>query len=140
MDRDGAGVDLEWRARYEDIDVECTDWRIQHVPNLGVHRGIGAVVVLYGLYQRRAVKLDVRYVEASQRTFDRDTNNQQSIRSTPDVVRETLESYVDAGLRHIVLGPASAAISRRSAVYSVRAVFSILRQVRKSANVRLGAE
>lgn len=59
---------------------------------------------------------------------------------TPEVVRESLEAYVDAGLRHIVLGPASAAISRRSAVYSVRAVFSILRRVRRSANVRLGAE
>ena len=57
---------------------------------------------------------------------------------TPDVVRESLEDYVDAGLRHIVLGPASAAISRRSAVYSVRAVFNILRRVRRSANARLG--
>ncbi|MDJ0954580.1 MAG: LLM class flavin-dependent oxidoreductase [Acidimicrobiia bacterium] len=59
---------------------------------------------------------------------------------TPDVVREKLESYVDAGLRHIVLGPASAAVSRRSAVYSVRAVFSILRRLRRSANARLGAK
>jgi phthiodiolone/phenolphthiodiolone dimycocerosates ketoreductase len=57
---------------------------------------------------------------------------------TPDMVREQLESYVDAGLRHIVLSPASAAVSRRSAVYSVRAVFSIMRQLRRSANVRLG--
>lgn len=57
---------------------------------------------------------------------------------TPDVVRESLENYVDAGLRHIVLGPASAAISRRSALYSVRAVFNILRRVRRSANARLG--
>lgn len=59
---------------------------------------------------------------------------------TPDVVREQLESYVDAGLRHIVLGPASAAVSRRSAVYSVRSVFSVLRRVRRSANARLGAK
>ena len=59
---------------------------------------------------------------------------------TPDIVSEQLESLVDAGLRHIVLSPASAAISRLSAVYSVRAVFSILRRVRKSANARLGAE
>ena len=58
---------------------------------------------------------------------------------TPEVIREELENYVDAGLRHIVLGPASAAVSRRSAVYSVRAVFGILRRVRKSANARLGA-
>lgn len=59
---------------------------------------------------------------------------------TPGMVRGQLEDYVDAGLRHIVLGPASAAVSRRSAVYSVRAVFSILRQVRRSANARLGAQ
>ena len=59
---------------------------------------------------------------------------------TPGVVREKLEAYVDVGLRHIVLGPASAAVSRRSAVYSVRAVFSILRQLRRSANARLGAK
>ncbi len=57
---------------------------------------------------------------------------------TPEMIREKLEQYVDAGLRHIVLGPASAAISRRSALYSIRAVFSVLRQVRRSANARLG--
>lgn len=56
---------------------------------------------------------------------------------TPDTIRESLESYVDAGLRHIVVGPASAAISRRNAVYSMRALFSILRRVRRSANARL---
>jgi len=58
---------------------------------------------------------------------------------TPDMVRDRLEEYVDAGLRHIVLSPASAAVSRRSAVYSIRAVFSILRGLRRSANARLGA-
>jgi phthiodiolone/phenolphthiodiolone dimycocerosates ketoreductase len=58
---------------------------------------------------------------------------------TPDSVREQLENYVDAGLRHIVLSPGSAAVSRRTAVYSVRAVFSILRRVRRSANARLGS-
>lgn len=58
---------------------------------------------------------------------------------TPDNVREQLENYVDAGLRHIVLSPGSAAVSRRTAVYSVRAVFSILRRVRRSANARLGS-
>jgi len=59
---------------------------------------------------------------------------------TPEMIREQLEAYVDVGLRHIVLGPASAAISRRSAVHSVRATFSILRKVRRSANDRLGAK
>jgi phthiodiolone/phenolphthiodiolone dimycocerosates ketoreductase len=58
---------------------------------------------------------------------------------TPDRVLERLETYVDAGLRHIVLNPASAAVSRRSAVYSFRAVASILHRLRRSANARLGA-
>lgn len=59
---------------------------------------------------------------------------------TPDKIREQLETFIDVGLRHIVLGPASAAISRRSAAYSIRAVYSILRSVRRSANARLGAK
>ena len=59
---------------------------------------------------------------------------------TPDMIREQLETFVDVGLRHIVLGPASAAISRRSAAYSIRAVYSLLRRVRRSANARIGAK
>ncbi|MEA2000629.1 MAG: LLM class flavin-dependent oxidoreductase [Actinomycetota bacterium] len=59
---------------------------------------------------------------------------------TPEIIRKELETYVDIGLRHIVLGPASAAVSRRSAVHSIRATFSILRKVRRSANSRLGAK
>lgn len=58
---------------------------------------------------------------------------------TPGAVRSKLEDYVDVGLRHIVLSPGSAAVSRRTAIYSVRAVFSILRQIRRSANARLGS-
>ncbi len=58
---------------------------------------------------------------------------------TPDQIRHSLEDQVDAGLRHIVVSPASAAVSRRNAVYSVRATISILRRVRRSANARLGA-
>jgi phthiodiolone/phenolphthiodiolone dimycocerosates ketoreductase len=59
---------------------------------------------------------------------------------TPDMVRAQLETFVDVGLRHIVLGPASAAISRRSAAYTLRAVYSVLRGVRRSANARLGVK
>ena len=58
---------------------------------------------------------------------------------TPERIRESLEDHVDAGLRHIVVSPASAAVSRSSAVRSVRALISILRRVRRSANARLGA-
>jgi phthiodiolone/phenolphthiodiolone dimycocerosates ketoreductase len=81
----------------------------------------------------------VEWIESALKQVPVDIVAENVLWGTPDVVREALESYVDAGLRHIVLGPASAAVSRRSAMYSVRAVFSILRQVRKSANARLGA-
>ena len=57
---------------------------------------------------------------------------------TPERIRDSLETHVDAGLRHIVVSPASAAVSRRSAVHSLRALVSILRRVRRSANARLG--
>ncbi len=82
----------------------------------------------------------VATIEAALDTVPVDIVAENVLWGTPDVVRDKLESYVDAGLRHVVLGPASAAVSRRSAVYSVRAVFSILRRLRRSANARLGAK
>ncbi len=82
----------------------------------------------------------VARIEAALDKVPTDIVGENVLWGTPDVVREKLENYVDAGLRHVVLGPASAAISRRSAVYTVRAVFSILRRLRKSANARLGAK
>jgi phthiodiolone/phenolphthiodiolone dimycocerosates ketoreductase len=57
---------------------------------------------------------------------------------TPERIRHSLEEQVDAGLRHIVVSPASAAVSRRNAAHSMRALISILRRVRRSANARLG--
>jgi phthiodiolone/phenolphthiodiolone dimycocerosates ketoreductase len=79
-------------------------------------------------------------VEAAMKKVPTDIVADQVVWGTPDMVREQVESFVDVGLRHLVLGPASAAISRRSAAFSVRAVFSILRRVRRSANARLGAK
>ncbi len=81
----------------------------------------------------------VARIEAALAKVPIDIVGENVLWGTPGAIREQLEDYVDAGLRHIVLGPASAAVSRRSAIYSVRAVFSILRQVRRSANQRLGA-
>lgn len=77
-------------------------------------------------------------ISAAMSTVPVDIVAENVLWGTPEKIRESLEEYVDAGLRHIVVGPASAAISRRSAVYSVRALFSILRRVRHSANARLG--
>jgi phthiodiolone/phenolphthiodiolone dimycocerosates ketoreductase len=79
-------------------------------------------------------------VVAAMNEVPTDVVAQNVVWGTPASVREQLETFVDVGLRHIVLGPASAAISRRSAAHSVGAVFSILRKVRRSANARIGAK
>jgi len=81
----------------------------------------------------------VARIEAALDVVPTDVVAENVLWGTPAAVRDMLESYVDAGLRHVVLGPASAAISRRSAVFTVKAVFSILRRLRRSANARLGA-
>jgi phthiodiolone/phenolphthiodiolone dimycocerosates ketoreductase len=80
----------------------------------------------------------VERIEAALANVPVDAVAENVVWGTPDMVRNRIEDYVDAGLRHIVLSPASAAVSRRSAVYSMRATFSILRRVRRSANARLG--
>jgi len=49
---------------------------------------------------------------------------------TPDDVLRRLGEHVDAGLRHIVLAPASAAVSRRDALYSLRQMVRILHKLR----------
>ena len=50
---------------------------------------------------------------------------------TPDDLFERFSAYRDAGLRHLVMQPASAMISRRDALYSLRAVVSIQRKLRR---------
>ncbi|MDJ0923916.1 MAG: LLM class flavin-dependent oxidoreductase [Acidimicrobiia bacterium] len=80
----------------------------------------------------------VAQIEAAMARVPTDVVAENVLWGTPDMIREGLESLVDVGMRHIVVGPASAAISRRDAAYSVRALFSILRRVRRSANARLG--
>lgn len=46
-------------------------------------------------------------------------------------VEKQLHQYVDAGLRHVVLQPASALVSRTDALYSLRALLSIQRRLRR---------
>lgn len=62
---------------------------------------------------------------------DLDVLSQMVIWGTPDSVTEQLHTYVDAGLRHLVLQPASALVSKRDAVFSLRASVAIQRQLRK---------
>lgn len=55
---------------------------------------------------------------------------------SPDDVYRRLGEYVDAGLRHVVLQPFSALVSRRDAVYSLQAMISILRKLKKQGAAR----
>lgn len=53
---------------------------------------------------------------------------------TPDSVTDKVQDYVDAGLRHLVLSPASALASKRDALFSMRASIAIQRRIRKREN------
>ncbi len=50
---------------------------------------------------------------------------------TPRSLERRLHQYVDAGLRHVVLQPASALVSRADAFYSLRTLLSIQRRLRR---------
>ena len=50
---------------------------------------------------------------------------------TPDRLKTKLGEFRDAGLRHLVAQPASAMISRRDAVYSLAAIVSIGRALKR---------
>jgi phthiodiolone/phenolphthiodiolone dimycocerosates ketoreductase len=50
---------------------------------------------------------------------------------TPDSVYGRLRDFVDAGLRHLVLGPVSALASRNDAAFSLRSSISLLRRFRR---------
>jgi phthiodiolone/phenolphthiodiolone dimycocerosates ketoreductase len=55
---------------------------------------------------------------------------------TPEDVLKRLGDYVDAGLRHVVLQPASALVSRRDAVYSLRSVVKVLRKLKRTGTAQ----
>jgi phthiodiolone/phenolphthiodiolone dimycocerosates ketoreductase len=50
---------------------------------------------------------------------------------TPDDVLARLGGYVDAGLRHVVLQPVSALVSRRDALYALRSIVGVLRRLKR---------
>jgi phthiodiolone/phenolphthiodiolone dimycocerosates ketoreductase len=50
---------------------------------------------------------------------------------TPASVLSSLHEYVDAGLRHLVLQPVSALVSRSDAIYSLRSLLSMQRKLRR---------
>ncbi|NND01454.1 MAG: LLM class flavin-dependent oxidoreductase [Acidimicrobiia bacterium] len=59
---------------------------------------------------------------------------------TPETILEQMYDYQDAGLRHLVLSPASAMYSKKDAFYSIRFAISIQKQLRKRyGNVTAGS-
>lgn len=48
---------------------------------------------------------------------------------TPEHVLECIRELADAGMRHAVLSPASAMVSRRDALFSIRAVLGLMRRL-----------
>lgn len=61
---------------------------------------------------------------------DPDVLSKVVIWGTPDSIAEDLREYVDLGLRHLVLQPASALVSKRDALFSLRASVKIQRRLR----------
>jgi len=62
---------------------------------------------------------------------DPDLLSQVVIWGTPDSIVRQLMVYRELGLRHLVLQPAAALVSKRDAVFSLRSVISIQRRLRK---------
>lgn len=52
---------------------------------------------------------------------------------TPETVERRLREFVEVGLRHVVVNPASALVSKRDALYSLRSMVSIQRRLRRWA-------
>lgn len=70
-------------------------------------------------------------LQDAMRQVDLDVLSRMIIWGTPDSVAAQLRTYVDLGLRHLVLQPASALVSRSDALFSLRASVSIQRQLRR---------
>ena len=56
---------------------------------------------------------------------------------TPDMIEQRLRLFIEAGLRHVVMQPASALVSKRDALYSLRQVVSIQRSLKRWARTAI---
>jgi len=63
---------------------------------------------------------------------DPDVLSKVVIWGTPESIGDRLMDYLDLGLRHLVLQPATALVSRRDALFSLRANVVIQRRLRKA--------
>jgi phthiodiolone/phenolphthiodiolone dimycocerosates ketoreductase len=52
---------------------------------------------------------------------------------TPEQVARKILKFGDAGLRHVVIAPVSGLVSKRAALYSLRALYEIKRLLRRAA-------
>ena len=73
-----------------------------------------------------------RQLEDAMRRVDPELLSELVVWGTPDSIAERMRDYTDAGLRHLVLSPASALVSKRDALYAMRAIVAIQRKVRRS--------
>lgn len=71
-------------------------------------------------------------IQDAMRQVDPDLLSKVVVWGTPDSIVDELRQYVELGLRHLVLQPASALVSRRDALFSLRASLSIQRRLRRS--------
>jgi phthiodiolone/phenolphthiodiolone dimycocerosates ketoreductase len=56
---------------------------------------------------------------------------------TPAVIEARLREFIDVGLRHVVLQPASALVSKKDALYSLRKMVSIQRSLKRWARTAI---
>jgi phthiodiolone/phenolphthiodiolone dimycocerosates ketoreductase len=72
-------------------------------------------------------------LEEAMRSVPVDLLAEEAVWGTPDQVVTKVRALAQAGLRHIVLVPLSAMVSRRDAAFTIRALFGISRRLRSGA-------
>jgi len=84
-----------------------------------------------GLIDFTPQRYDRQTMERAMRLVPVDLVAEAVMWGTPQSMYEGLGDFVDAGLRHISLSPVGALVSRKDAIYSLRAVVSLLRKLRR---------
>lgn len=77
-------------------------------------------------------RYDRAELEAAMAKVDTDLVADLMVWGTPAVVQQRIADYRDAGLRHLVLAPLSALVSRRDAIFSLRSMVTIQRRLKRA--------
>ncbi len=80
-----------------------------------------------------------REIDAMIAQVPSDLIREAMIVGTPKQLRATLHDYADAGLRHVVLQPVSALVSKQDALFSMRHSIFVGRKVRREVNRQIGS-